>query len=132
MKTREWMERAGAIESEICALKDTIIDVEGRLYSVTGNIDGVKVKGGMENAREENLYRYLHLKEMLDRKIGLLYTAKSKILVAIERLENPLYRALLTERYINRKSIPQIAETMHYSERWVCKLIDRALAEAER
>ncbi len=131
MTVKERLERAGKIEREIENLNQTIQEVKDRLYSVTGRMDGDRVQSGKTNMHEINLCRYMQLKQMLERRINTLISAQMSIISIINMLDDALYRNLLMQKYINGKTIPQIADQVCYTERWTAKLLSRALCELE-
>lgn len=131
MCAKKWLENAGKIEQEIDTLKETIQGIEDRLYSVTGHMDGDVVQTGKSNRMEAYMCRYIQLKQMVERKLARQYSVQKHIMSCIECVNDPLYRSLLIQKYILGKTIPEIAESVCYTERWTAKLLSRAVEEME-
>ena len=69
---------------------------------------------------------------LLARYDKVLETTAAELLAvetAIERLPDPTQRRLLRLHYINGLSWIAVADRMHYSERWVYELRDKALEQ---
>lgn len=64
--------------------------------------------------------------ELLDDHIKM-YQENQDIVNAIHRVEDPLYMALLVRRFVNGEKIEDIAEAMHYDERQIRRLMNKAL-----
>ena len=68
-----------------------------------------------------------HCSEMAD----LAHHKKAEICEAINSLDDPDCRQLLKMHYIGGKNFLEIAETMHYTVRWIKKIHNRALSAIE-
>jgi len=72
----------------------------------------------------------------LERRMGEIQYAKSVRIHEISRVINALEskeeRTALTMRYINRKSVTDIAEAMGYSERRIYQFMDQGGAQIKR
>ncbi len=64
--------------------------------------------------------------------INELCKQKQELIQVIESVENPTYRKLLRLRYLECKTIEQIADEMFYSCEWVKRLHKRALNDIRR
>ena len=64
--------------------------------------------------------------ELVDDYIAM-FQENQNIVNAIHRVENPLYMALLVRRFVNGEKIEDIAEAMHYDERQIRRLMNKAL-----
>lgn len=76
-------------------------------------------RGGNPSGREEIYIKLVEAVRELDRKIDELVDKKREIQGVIEQVEDDDCRLVLEHKYLNFLTIEQIAEKMHYSERWV-------------
>ena len=65
-------------------------------------------------ARKINAYQ-----ERINRKIDRLISNKNRALNAIDRVDDPKYRTLLTLRYISGYKWSTVADLMGYTQNWV-------------
>lgn len=118
--------RAYKIDGEIKSLED---EKNGIYERITGMAyKEVQVMSSPKNASDE-LYDILdeYTKKIEAKKICLL-KIKSEIFEAISKIQNPVYRQLLTLRYLRYERWEAIAEEMHYDFDYVRrKLHARAL-----
>jgi DNA-directed RNA polymerase specialized sigma24 family protein len=91
-------------------------------------VGSTKQKSPMENA----IVRMVMLEQEINNDIDILYNLKTDIELLVLEIEDPLYRAIINQRYIKNKSWEEIAEALGYQVRWVLKLHNRALKEAEK
>ena len=66
-------------------------------------------------------------KKITESRLDALYKTQQEISECIHKIENPVYRTLLIERYINCKKWEQIAEDMNYELSSVYKLHKKAV-----
>lgn len=78
----------------------------------------------LESLRAQLLAKYEKLSEA---RAGELLAIEN----AIDSLSDPTQRRLLRLHYINGLSWLMVADRMHYSERWVYELRDKALEQLE-
>lgn len=88
-------------------------------FHTAGRVSGTPQRSKMENC----IVQIDELEREIDAAVGLL----GEIRAAIGRVENPAYRNVLELRYIDGMTWEQIADRMHYSDRWVKVLHGRAL-----
>ena len=132
MAIKEWLERVKNSKHEINGLKEAILEIEDRLYSVTGKIEGDRVQTNKTCRREAYLCRYIQLKSMLERRIAVLFALQRELIESINQLDDELYRHLLIQKYVVGKSVAQIAEEVCYTERWTAKLLSRAVCMLDK
>ena len=63
----------------------------------------------------------------LFRQIDKLLLISREITQAVSKVDNPLYRTILTARYINFKTWEEIADDLEFNLRWLYRLHKRAL-----
>jgi len=128
-ETKEWLNRARAIDKELSALLDARDMAMTRCLSVTSRPQEIKISEQTESRRETSRIAYLRLQELIDSKIDELCNIKREILEAIQAMLDGVCRTLLIERYINCKTLEQVAETVNYSYMQICRLHDKALGQ---
>lgn len=130
MTKKEWLNRAWRLELEIRALEQEKDRAFGRACSTTGQTTDDRVQTSKSNGSESRFASYAEYSMFLDKKIDQLYDVKKEVLDAIAEVDNPVYRALLTDRYINFKKWEQIAVDINYDYYHVIKrLHPRAVAK---
>lgn len=67
-------------------------------------------------------------KDKLNQQIVELIVKRDEVKSVIHDVSNPVFRQLLTLRYINGYTFERIAIEMFYTYKWVCVLHGRALA----
>lgn len=88
---------------------------------------GDRVASGKGNTSMQTVDKIVDLQTEIDEEIAELVSLIGEIHAKIELLENPIEKAVLTERYINVKSWEEIAEIIGYSDRNTRYLHGRAL-----
>lgn len=87
-----------------------------------------QIRQELEGEEPENV---AELTENIKKEIQALIMERGQIINEIHQLENPLYIDILYQRYIKYKSLSEIAETMHYTERHIQRLHGYALQMLE-
>lgn len=88
---------------------------------------GEKVSSNKGNTSMQTVDKIVDLQAEIRKEIAELVSLIGEIHEKIELLENPIEKAVLTERYINMKSWEEIAEIISYSERNTKYIHGRAL-----
>lgn len=70
-------------------------------------------------------------KDKLNRQIEELIAKRDEVKSVIRDVSDPVFRRLLTLRYINGYTFERIAIEMFYTYKWVCVLHGRALAAVD-
>ncbi len=93
--------------------------------------DKENVQVSHENQLEQNVIRLVTAKQKLEDLI-VKYTEKYiKITKQIDLMENPMYREILKEYFVENRRIHQIADRLHYSEKYVYNCFESALITFE-
>lgn len=114
MTKKEWLNRAWRLELEIRALEQEKERAFGRACAATGQATNDRVQTGKSKVTDSRFASYAEYTTFLNDKINQLYNIKKEVLEAISEVDNPVYRALLTDRYINFKKWEQIAVDIHH------------------
>lgn len=134
MSTKEWLNRAWKIDNEITALERELLSAKERMLSVTAHYSDIKVQTSKGNKTEDATLKYIEYKNKLECRIDDLYAVKCEIADAISKVDNSIFRALLTLRYLQFMTWERIAEAINYeSVKWVrTSLHMRALNEVRK
>lgn len=136
MKAKEYLRQ---IELLDCKISQRIRESE-KLHSViTGGAiayDKDKVQSSPRNTVEDRLCRYNDMQNEIEQMIDEMVELRHTIIGEIHDLEagdnTRRYVDILYKRYVDRISLYEIANELHYDYRWVCKLHGRALQCFER
>ena len=134
LSTKEWLKRAWKIDNEITALERELLSAKERMLSVTAHYSDIKVQTSKGNKTEDATLKYIEYKNKLECRIDALYAVKCEIADAISKVDNSIFRALLTLRYLQFMTWERIAEAIDYdSVKWVrASLHMRALNEVRK
>jgi len=87
------------------------------------------VKKRSRNISSRETEQYTELDEEIDRQIEELKKVRYEIITTVKKVRDNTLSALLIGHYINNKSIPELAESLNYSERQIVRLHKKALEE---
>lgn len=125
MTPKDFLQRGWHLDREINALLRARAEARSRALTTTRSPDCAP-SGGTADPHA-TFDRLAELEDTIDRRVDALTAVKQEILTAIAGLEDPRYRTLLTERYVNFRTWEEIAVEMHYSFRRVTQLHGEAL-----
>lgn len=91
--------------------------------------DDERVQTSPGNVTENKFINYAEITAEIDRKIDELYAYRIEMHHLINTIDNSLYRAVLTARYINCDTWEKIADNMGYDIRHIHRIHGRALRE---
>ena len=134
LSTKEWLKRAWKIDNEITALERELLSAKERMLSVTAHYSDIKVQTSKKNSTEDAMVAYIDYEKKIIKRIDELYAVKCEIFDAISKVDNSIFRALLTLRYLQFMTWERIAEAIDYdSVKWVrTSLHMRALNEVRK
>ena len=133
MKTQDYLKQIERLDrmiqnklSEICQLKNIAT-------SATMAIKEVNVKTSPDQDRMGSaIAKLIDLERETSNLIGEYIDKRERIISQIDSIENTNMYHVLSERYIMRKDLVDIASEMGYSFKQVCRIHGNALAEFER
>lgn len=128
MTAKEYLSRARGIEDEIRQLERMRRAAYERATGCTAPMNPAPAHG----ASNDVLAEYAVYQDQIDTNMADLLRAKYEIESQIERVPDERYRRLLRGYYLERKTLEQIAEDMHYSWRQIVRLHGRALLAFEK
>lgn len=120
-EAKQLLGRAKNIDMEINALMQKRDEAFVRATGRGAIRPSERVQTSCTNTAEKNMAEYAQYCVLVDRRVRDLYAVKNEIIDVINRIDDSVLRILLLERYINLKTWEDIADSLHYSRRWVIK-----------
>ncbi len=122
ISVKKWLDRGWKLNEEI----NTLLEEERRAFDnasrITSAPSGERVQSSTSNSSERRFITYTEYSRLIDGYIEKLTAIKEEIFMAIYKVENSTYRALLIKRYIQFKRWETIAEEMHYDIRNITRI----------
>lgn len=115
-RAKEWLNRNYGIALEIQAIQRRLERMNADLEKVTRPL---KIKEVIEannpgNAQEDRLADYIDMSDEFSKQLTMLMRLDEETKAVINKIDSPMLRAILTERYINRLSWSQISKLVHF------------------
>lgn len=127
LTAKEWLTRGRKLEHRIKALKERTLVAYERATNGTQsyNMGCSNKKGFVSNDKKSEVYT--SLKTEVEKQIAILEQTRCEILEVINRVNDNVLCALLTDYYINNYNLDEIAEFMGYSQRHTVRLHRKAI-----
>ncbi len=125
MTAKEYLSQYKLLDTEINSKIEQVEQLDAKATSIShmagggtgGHFDRVGIMAAeIADAKDEVIA-----------SIGALLMLKLEIEQTIAAVENPVYRLILTLKYINCHELKQVAEEMNYSYKQICRLHGEAL-----
>lgn len=110
---KEWLNRGRELNSEINSLIKKQQRALEQACNTTSPLQQDKVQSSKGNTAESNMIRYADYNDKIKKKVDELHEVKKEILSAISKLDNKVYKTLLTERYIKFSRWEQVAKSIN-------------------
>ena len=115
MTAKEYLQQVRTLDLLINAKQDELHVLRLTATSVSRPVLGDKVKSGGTNNAMQIVDKIIALQELINSEVDRLVDLKAEIHEKIEKVYNPQFIALLTDKYINGFTLEQIAERMDKS-----------------
>ena len=115
MTAKEYLQQARTLDLLINVKQDELYALRLTATSVSSPVLGDKVKSGGTNNAMQIVDKIIALQELINSEVDRLVDLKAEIHEKIEKVYNPQFIALLTDKYINGFTLEQIAERMDKS-----------------
>ena len=125
---KEWLSRAYKVDEEIKLLKIE----KSRIYSAaSGGGIGFEARISGENIynAEYRMKKYSEYTILIDNKIAELMSVKAEIYKVISKVSDSAERKVLFCRYVLFLRWEKIAECLHYEERQIYRIHDKAIKD---
>lgn len=124
----KFLMRPHSKKQEIMRLEEIIKELRDCLLPGTAGTDSDNVQTSPKNHQEEMIIKIVSLEEDVKRLKGELADAILEVNAAVDRLNNPIERSVLTFYYINRIPPNDVASMIGYSPRSMYYIKKQAIA----
>ncbi len=124
-EAKEWLNRMFGASQEVESIRRTLETVLAEMGGVAKYSQDFS--GHNPKASEDRLARYSTISAQLEQRERDLYEEDTRTEQIIDKLSCITYRAILRDRYINRRSWKQISKLQHFSEPRLYELHREAL-----
>lgn len=128
MNAKSFLIRARTIDRELNALNEAREVMVAQLTKATRTLTGDTVQSTKDPHKFDKLGE---LAEAIEYRTKELDKVKAEILETVNKVNDPLSRVVLIERYINIKSFERVAVDVNVSIRNIWRIHGRALQEVE-
>lgn len=130
---KEYLLQVKATDTKINQRLRELEDLKRSMYSVRAiDYEGDKVQTSGSGDPYRTVDKYIDMDKSINTAIDELVELKHKIIGEIQGMRNSLYAELLYKRYIEYKSLWDIAREMHYSYNHIRHCHGLALLEFEK
>ncbi len=133
MITQETFARVLQVDREIREYREALAKMNPVPYESPGfkeKVSGGGTDGGGQIIAYVN--RKTDTEKRLEAAIEERVALKREVLIAIQSLERPLVKAVMTARYVSLKPVHQIADEMGYTSQYISLLLQRGRRECIR
>ena len=128
MTAKEYLGQAYRLDQRINSKMHQIESLRSLTQKVTASYDGEVVSHTRNvTSLQDAIIHLMEAEDELNRQIDELVDLKMEISRTISRVRNENYRLILEMRYLCFNTWEEIATTLHYTDRWLRKMHDRAL-----
>lgn len=115
-KAKAWLNRNYALSLELDAIKRRLERMESDLEKVCKPIKlrEVQEAQGLGNGVEDRLAEYMDVSAELNNRMQVLTAKDDQTMIVINKVESPLLRAILINRYVNRLRWKEMTEVLHF------------------
>ena len=121
IKAKDWLLRAKNLEIEIASIREQKAIIFAKITKCTAPTDNERVSGSKSYDLKRE--KYIEISQKLDEKEIELANILDEIESAIENVPDSVCRTILRERYLKHKAWWQIAEKVHYEEKYVIRVL---------
>ena len=129
---KEYLRQLRTAEIKIEQKEEELERLKSSLESISTGTDSERVQTTPRDKVSVDLPQMVDLKREIESDIKALLILKNKIINEIQSMDNPVYINILYKRYVQYKSLEEIAVEMSYSYRQILRLHGLALQEFKR
>lgn len=129
---KEYLRQLRTAEIKIEQKEEELERLKSSLESISTGTDSERVQTTPRDKVSEDVPQMVDLKREIESDIKALLILKNKIINEIQSMDNPVYIDILYKRYVQYKSLEEIAVEMSYSYRQILRLHGLALQEFKR
>ena len=124
---KEYLRQLRTAEIKIEQKEEELERLKASLESISTGTDSERVQTTPRDKVSEDVPQMVDLKREIESDIKALLILKNKIINEIHSMDNPVYIDILYKRYVQYKSLEEIAVEMSYSYTRLRHLHGRAL-----
>ena len=124
---KEYLRQLRTAEIKIEQKEEELERLKSSLESISTGTDSERVQTTPRDKVSEDVPQMVDLKREIESDIKALLILKNKIINEIQSMDNPVYIDILYKRYVQYKSLEEIAVEMSYSYTRLRHLHGRAL-----
>jgi len=133
MDVKKYLSQAYFLDQKINMKLSQKEELKARTMRITSSLRQDRVSSSKQKSPMENtIVKMVMLEQEINRDIDKLYELKNEMELFVLEIEDPLHRTIIDFRYIKNKQWDEISELLGYHVRWILKLHNRALSEAEK
>lgn len=129
---KEYLRQLRTAEIKIEQKEEELERLKSSLESISTGTDGERVQTTPRDRLSEEITRIVDLEKEINSDLGALLMLRNKIINEIQSMDNPVYINILYKRYVEYKSLEEIAVEMSYSYIHIKRLHGYALLEFQR
>lgn len=115
MTPKEYLRQLRVFSIKIQQKKDELESLKAAAENVSASIDSERVQTSPKDRMPDDVSRIVDLEAEIHKDILEHLILKNKIINEIQGLSNPVYIEILYKRYVEYKSLEEIAAEMRYS-----------------
>lgn len=124
---KEYLRQLRTAEIKIEQKEEELERLKASLESISTGTDSERVQTTPKDRLSEEITRIVDLEKEINSDLGALLMLRNKIINEIQSMDNPVYINILYKRYVQYKSLEEIAVEMSYSYTRLRHLHGRAL-----
>ena len=129
---KEYLRQLRTAEIKIEQKEEELERLKSSLESISTGTDSERVQTTPRDRLSEEITRIVDLEKEINSDLGALLMLRNKIINEIQSMDNSVYINILYKRYVQYKSLEEIAVEMSYSYRQILRLHGLALQEFKR
>lgn len=124
---KEYLRQLRTAEIKIEQKEEELERLKASLESISTGTDSERVQTTPRDRLSEEITRIVDLEKEINSDLGAMLMLRNKIINEIQSMDNPIYINILYKRYVQYKSLEEIAVEMSYSYTRLRHLHGRAL-----
>lgn len=129
MTAREYLHQLRTLKYQIRVKKLELEGIREDMQCLKSPVPGDKIKNGCGNPLEDQIIKIIELEKDIRTKAAQKTDCLYDIHFKINSLDDELFVALLTDRYINNRSSDEVSRDVNYAPAYVRKLTGDAVEE---
>lgn len=124
---KEYLRQLRTAEIKIEQKEEELERLKASLESISTGTDSERVQTTPRDKVSEEVPQKVDLEEEINADLGALLMLRNKIINEIQSMDNPVYINILYKRYVQYKSLEEIAVEMNYAYGYIKRIHGHAL-----